>query len=321
MDFIQSYTNYIEEEIKKIKIPQQPIGLYDPVRYFLQIGGKRMRPILTLLGAEMFGLKKEDAIRASIAIECFHNFTLVHDDIMDEAPLRRGHETIHKKWDINSAILSGDILMIMAYQLLAGQKGDLKELMGVFSKVAIEVCEGQQMDMDFEKRDDISIAEYTKMIQLKTSVLLGAALELSAIIAGASKKDRKHIYNFGVNIGLAFQIQDDVLDLYADPKKFGKQVGGDVLANKKTMLYLMARDNATSSQLAYLKQLQLENNPSKKIENTINLFDEINAKELSLKMVYHYFSVAQNEINGIDVPEQSKEKLRNLSNFLLNRDV
>ncbi len=321
MDFIVAYTNYIEEELNKINIPQKPSGLYDPVRYFLKIGGKRIRPMLTLLGAELFGLKKEDAIRASIAIEAFHNFTLVHDDIMDDAPLRRGNETVHQKWDINSAILSGDILMIMAYQLLGGQKGDLKELLSVFNKAAIEVCEGQQMDMDFETRNDISISEYTEMIRLKTSVLLGGALELSAIIAGASKKDREHIYNFGVNIGLAFQIQDDVLDLYADPKKFGKQVGGDVLANKKTMLYLMAKNNANVTQLERLKQFESETDATKKITATKQLFDEVNAKELSLNMVNHYFSIAQNEMNSIDVPAQNKENLKGLSNFLLNREV
>lgn len=321
MEFIPAYTGYIENELKKIGLPVSPSGLYDPIRYFLQIGGKRMRPILTLLGTELFGLEKEKAIHAALAIEVFHNFTLIHDDIMDEAPLRRGFKTVHTKWDASTAILSGDVLMVKAYQLLETQEGDLRQLLHVFNKTAVEVCEGQQMDMDFETRADISIDEYTEMIRLKTSVLLGGALELAAIISNTSPENRKHIYNFGVNVGLAFQIQDDLLDLYADPEKFGKQVGGDVLANKKTMLYLLARNNANQEQLNKLKGLEQEKDHAKKIAGTKQIFDEIGAKKLSLNIINHYFALAEQEMDNINVPIKNKVMLTELSKYLLNREV
>lgn len=321
MEFIPSYTAYIERALKTVDIPQSPGRLYDPIRYFLSIGGKRMRPILTLLGAELFGLEKERVINSALAVEVFHNFTLIHDDIMDEAPLRRGFETIHTKWDSGTAILSGDVLMIKAYQLLEKQEGDLRQLLTLFNRTAVEVCEGQQLDMDFEKRSDISVEEYTEMIRLKTSVLLGCALEMSAIIAETDLETRKHIYNFGVNVGLAFQVQDDVLDLYADPEKFGKQVGGDVLSNKKTMLYLLAKENAGSSQLQRMETLLHEEKSAKKILETKEIFDQIGAKELCLEKINYYFSLAQQEMEQLNVPDRNKVRLTELSTFLLNREV
>jgi geranylgeranyl diphosphate synthase type II len=321
MEFIPIYTNYIEEELKKIDIPSSPKGLYDPVRYFLDIGGKRMRPILTLLGAELFGLEKEQVIQTALAVEVLHNFTLIHDDIMDNAPLRRGNVTVHEKWDTSTAILSGDILMIKAYQLLEKQEGDLRLLLKSLNRIMTEICEGQQMDMDFEVRSDITVGEYIEMIRLKTSVLLGGALELAAIIAGTSEKNKERIYQFGVNIGLAFQIQDDILDLYADPEKFGKQVGGDVVANKKTILSLLAKDNSTPSQLDILKELETEDNLSDKIAKTKRLFDELNIKQKSLDLVNHYFNLAQEEMNKIDIPLKNKQRLTELSIYLLNREV
>lgn len=321
MEFIPIYTGYIESELKKIYFPKSPSGLYDPIRYFLRIGGKRMRPVLTLLGAELFGLERERVIHAALAIEVFHNFTLIHDDIMDVAPLRRKFETVHTKWNVSTAILSGNVLMIKAYQLLEQQEGDLKQLLQTFNKTAVEVCEGQQLDMDFESRTDISIEDYINMIRLKTSVLLGGALELSAIVANTSTENRQYLYNFGINIGLAFQIQDDILDLYADPDKFGKQVGGDVLANKKTMLYLLAKKHATAEQLNKLQALAEEKNISKKIAETKQLFDEIGVKELSSRIVNHYFSIAKEEMNKIDVPEKNKIRLTELSEHILKREV
>lgn len=321
MKFIPAYTDYIESELKKLDFPESPSALYDPLRYFLQIGGKRMRPILTLLGTELFGLEKEKAIHAALAIEVFHNFTLIHDDIMDEAPLRRGFQTVHTKWNSTTAILSGDALMIKAYQLLQNQEGDLRQLLFSFNKTAVEVCEGQQLDMDFESRADIEIKDYIEMIRLKTSVLLGAALELAAIIANTTIENRTHIYNFGVNVGLAFQIQDDILDLYADPEKFGKQVGGDVLANKKTILYLLARKHATPGQLDKLRELADEPDDIKKITGTKQLFDDIGVKHMSIDMANHYFSLAQKEMNQIDVPQKNKIPLTELSQYLLKREI
>lgn len=321
MEFIAAYTNYVEQELKKIDIPDSPKGLYDPVRYFLKIGGKRMRPILTLLGAELFGVEKEKAIHTALAVEVLHNFTLIHDDIMDNAPLRRGNETVHEKWNTSTAILSGDVLMIKAYQLLENQEGDLRQLLKSFNRITAEICEGQQMDMDFEVRPDITVDEYIEMIRLKTSVLLGGALEMSAIIADTSEKNKEHIYQFGVNIGIAFQIQDDILDLYADPEKFGKQVGGDVAANKKAILSLLAKYDATPSQLSILKELEKEKNLSDKITKTKVLFDEINVKQKSLELVNHYFELAQQEMDKIDVPSKNKERLTELSIYLLNREL
>ena len=249
----------IEEEIIKIDFPSNPSNLYDPLRYFLAIGGKRMRPILTLMGAEAFGSTLEKALPSAMAVELFHNFSLIHDDIMDEAPIRRGQETVHTKWNSNIAILSGDVLLVKAYQMLAKQDASvMSDLLNVFNATAVEVCEGQQFDMDYESRNDVSIDEYIEMIRLKTSVLLGCALEMGAIIAEASKQNRELIYEFGQHIGIAFQIQDDILDLYADPDKFGKQVGGDVLSNKKTLLLLKAYELSNSTQKEELETLYNE---------------------------------------------------------------
>lgn len=321
MEFISAYTSYIERELKKINIPDLPLTLYDPIRYFLQIKGKRMRPVLTLLGAELFGVEKEKAIYAALAVEIFHNFTLIHDDIMDNAPLRRGYQTVHIKWNSSTAILSGDMLMIKAYQLLEQQEGNLRLLLETFNKTSVEICEGQQMDMDYQERENITISDYIEMIRLKTSVLLGCALELAAIIANASENDRKHIYNFGVYVGLAFQIQDDILDLYADPDKFGKQTGGDVIANKKTILYLLARENANDQQLNKLNALSIEQNKQQKISETKRLFDEIGVKNKSVEMMNNYFFMAQHEMNKINVPEKNKLLLNQISEYLLRRDV
>jgi geranylgeranyl diphosphate synthase type II len=320
MELIPVYSAYIESELRKIDFPETPNRLYDPLRYFLQIGGKRMRPILTLLSGELFGLQKEQVINAALAIEVFHNFTLIHDDIMDEAPVRRGFETVHTKWDSSTAILSGDVLMIQAYQLLEKQDGDLRALLKVFNQTAVEICEGQQIDMDFETRTDVEIEDYIEMIKLKTSVLLGCALELSAIIANTSVENRKHIYNFGVNIGLAFQIKDDVLDLYGDPSKFGKQVGGDVIANKKTILYLLAQKNADDNQLHKLKALIAEKDVQKKLNETKSIYDEIGVLETANEWMNHYFSLAQDDLKQIDVSDERKLVLKQLGDFLLKRE-
>lgn len=319
---LKHYTTLIEGGLGKIGFPTTPERLYEPLRYFLQIGGKRIRPMLTLLGAELFGASHEKAIAQALSIEVFHNFTLIHDDIMDEAPLRRNVQTIHEKWNRDVAILSGDVLMIKAYQLL-GQIDHalLPEAFALFNKTAIEVCEGQQMDMDFEQRSDVTIDEYIEMIRLKTSVLLGCALEMGAIVAEASLHDREAIYNFGQHIGIAFQIQDDILDLYADPDKFGKQVGGDVIANKKTMLYLTAIQNATKEQLEVMKQLQNEDNLELKVERTRQLFDQLNSRSRCEARMQEHYDIAMQSLAIIDVEEAQKAKLIGLANFLMNREV
>ena len=321
MQEISAYTNYIEREIARLDFPLHPSNLYDPLRYFMQLGGKRMRPILTLLGAELFGEQKENAINAALSVETFHNFSLIHDDIMDEAPLRRNQATVHEKWNQNIAILSGDVLFVKAFQLLA--KHDLKQLsqlLDLFNKTAIEVCEGQQMDMDFETRTDVSIDEYIEMIRLKTSVLLGCALEMGAIIANASENDKRHLYEFGQNIGIAFQIQDDILDLYADPEKFGKQVGGDVISNKKTLLNLKALELATSNQQDYLKELAVEKDHSKKIIETTQIYNEIGAKEACEVVMQAYYEKAVTALNAIEIDQNQKIPLQQLAQYLMNRE-
>ena len=322
MTELKDYTAYIDKSLSELNFPSKPSELYDPIRYFLNIGGKRIRPILTLLGAELFGCDKGSAISQALSIEVFHNFTLVHDDIMDEAPLRRNQATIHQKWNTNVGILSGDVMIIKAYQLLCQISAEkLPEALEVFSKTAVEVCEGQQMDMDFESRHDVTIAEYVEMIRLKTSVLLGAALSIGAIVANASEKDKKNIYAFGQNIGIAFQIQDDILDLYADPLKFGKQVGGDVIANKKTILYLTALTDATKEQREILKQLDNEKNIELKIKRTRQLFGQLKVKESCKERMQSYYSQAKENLSEIEVPENNKRKLLELASYLMDREI
>ncbi|XOV69224.1 MAG: polyprenyl synthetase family protein [Fluviicola sp.] len=321
MEALKNYTALIEKELAKDQFPKQPAELYDPLRYFLALGGKRIRPVLTLLSSEMFGSTAEKALPQALAIEVFHNFTLIHDDIMDEAPTRRKMPTVHEKWNTNIAILSGDVLLIKAYQLLAQVDAEkLPEILEVFNKTSVEVCEGQQMDMNFESRLDVSISEYIEMIRLKTSVLLGGALEIGAIVAGASKEDRKRIYDFGQYLGIAFQIQDDILDLYADPEKFGKMVGGDVVANKKTLLHLMAVGTANAEQMVILKQLQEEENAELKVTRTRELFDHLEAKEKCREEMLAYQEKAMMALEGIQVPEAKKAGLVSLADFLLNRN-
>jgi len=251
----------------------------------------------------------------------FHNFTLIHDDIMDEAPLRRNMQTVHTRWNQNIAILSGDVLFVKAYQLLAMQKGEhLPALLEIFNKTSIEVCEGQQMDMDFETRQDVSIPEYVEMIRLKTSVLLGCALEMGAIIGNATKEDRHLLYEFGQHIGIAFQIQDDILDLYADPEKFGKQVGGDVISNKKTLLNLKAMELADDSQKLRLEELSKENDFTLKVSKTKELYSHIGAKESCEAEMQAHYTIAMNALHQIQLPEENKKPLIALSDYLMVRN-
>lgn len=319
---LRDYTVLIEKELERIDFPSTPSNLYDPLRYFLKIGGKRMRPILTLLGSEAFGVDKDKALNAALAIEVFHNFSLIHDDIMDDAPLRRGQETVHEKWNNNIGILSGDVLLVKAYQLIAkNDPQSLPEILDIFNRTAVEVCEGQQMDMDFESRDNVSIDEYIEMIRLKTSVLLGCALETGAIVAGASKNDAKLIYEFGQQIGIAFQIQDDILDLYADPEKFGKQVGGDVICNKKTLLLLKAFEIANETQTAQLNALLAEQDLALKVKSVRTLFDDLGIREICKGIMNEHYSKAKLAINQISISEESKKPLLELAAYLMEREV
>lgn len=322
MTTVTSYQEVLETEISKINLPEHPKNLYDPLRYFLTLGGKRTRPTLTLLGCQLFGVPGIKAINAAIAVELFHNFTLIHDDIMDKAPLRRGKPTVHEKWDTNIGILSGDVLFVEAYKYLAKHDTDvLPKLIEVFSKTAVEVCEGQQMDMDFETRDDISIEAYIEMIRLKTSVLLGAALKMGGIVAKASDEDLDLLYKFGMNVGIAFQLQDDYLDLFADPEKFGKQVGGDIISNKKTFLLLKAEQLAEGENEKEFKSILSENNQANKVKRAQILFKKLEVDSLAKKKMEEYYHNAKEYISKIKLSDEQKEPLLSLANYLMHRDV
>ena len=320
MKFISSYAAFIKDEISQLNLPDSPQNLYDPLNYLLSQEGKKIRPILTLLSAELFGGTMESSKNAALAIEIFHKFTLVHDDIMDKAPLRRGKKTIHEKWNSNIAILSGDVLLVKAYEQLSLSKADLvPELLRVFNKTAIQVCEGQQMDMDFENMEHISEQKYIEMIRLKTSVLLGCALEFGAIICNESIDNRKKIYDFGVNIGIAFQIQDDLLDLYGNPEKVGKQTGGDIIANKNTLLSIIANNHANEKELSELRTLKKDENHHRKISRTQAIFDQIQVREKCSQTMKHYHTKAIHHFNSLKIKDKSPDLLK-LTNTLLNRE-
>jgi len=302
----------------------EPKNLYEPVQYILGLGGKRLRPILTLMTAEVFGGKAKEAMDAALAVEMFHNFSLVHDDIMDDAPLRRGKTTVHEKWDINTGILSGDAMLILSYQFFESYPADMYvELTKLFSKTAIEVCEGQQYDVDFETRDDVTIPEYLKMIEYKTSVLVAAAMKMGAIVAKASKKDADAIYEFGRNLGIAFQLQDDYLDAFGDPKTFGKQVGGDIMENKKTYLYLKSLENASKDDqdgLLHLYSIKPEDSTAK-VEAVKTIFKESGAVEETKKAIQDFTQKAFDALAETGLHEKNKALLQQFGEGLMERTV
>jgi len=323
MNKIVQYIALVEESLKKTITHKNPIELYDPIAYTLNLGGKRIRPALLLLANDLFGGKTENAIKSALAIEVFHNFTLVHDDIMDNAPLRRGQKTVYKKWNTNIAILTGDVMLIQAIQLLSeNNKTTLPEVLEIFNTTAIEVCEGQQFDMNYETLNNVSIDDYLKMIELKTAVLLGASLKIGAIIANATKENAHHIYEFGKNLGIAFQLMDDVLDLYGNPEKFGKRIGGDVLANKKTYLLLKAQEIATGKtkkDLDFcLSSAALKDNA--KVEKIKTIFNELNIKKLAMDEMNLFYNTAILNLDSIDAPKEKKQVFENFAKTLMNRE-
>jgi geranylgeranyl diphosphate synthase type II len=316
----ETFIQYLDEKV----VLAEPKNLYEPIVYILQLGGKRLRPILTLMTAEIFGTSHKKALDAALAVEVFHNFSLVHDDIMDEAPLRRGKATVHEKWDINTGILSGDAMLILAYQLFENYEGSIfKALAELFSKTAIEVCEGQQYDVDFETRNDVTIPEYLKMIEYKTAVLVGAAMKMGAIIAETSEKDAKAIYDFGRYLGIAFQLQDDYLDAYGNPETFGKQVGGDIIENKKTYLYLKALENSSQEDKEKLMQLFSEKsaNPTEKVATVKAIFDKANIPETMKSAISNYTQKAFKLLETLHVGDEEKQQLKAFGEYLMNRTV
>tara|TARA_B100001287_G_C22683444_1_gene531865 strand:- start:1529 stop:2497 length:969 start_codon:yes stop_codon:yes gene_type:complete len=321
MEFLKDYTSKIDKGLKSINLSENPANLYDPLRYFFQLGGKRIRPILTLLASECFDRNGvNESINAALAIEIFHNFSLVHDDIMDEAPVRRGKQTVHKKWNQNIAILCGDVMLVKAYEYLNSYSPEkAKQLIEIFNKTAIDVCEGQQMDMDFEKLSNVTQDEYIKMITLKTSVLLGCALQMGAIIGGGDLKEQNDLYDYGLNMGIAFQIQDDLLDLYGDPKLVGKQVGGDIIAKKNTLLMVVAKESANQKQLKTLEKLLSEKNIEKKIDGIIALFKILKVQEKCEELMNEYYKMAEYHLQNINL-NTYKSKLWLLTNQLQKRN-
>lgn len=314
------FNSYLENKIRT----KEPKNLYDPILYIMELGGKRLRPILTLISADVLGGKYEDALDAALAIEVFHNFSLVHDDIMDAAPLRRGEKTVHKKWDVNTGILSGDVMLINSYQYFESYPADLfKSLIKVFSKTAIEVCEGQQYDMDFEISDDVTVPDYIKMITYKTAVLVAAAMKMGAIIARSSEELQSAIYDYGINLGIAFQLQDDYLDAFGDPENFGKQVGGDIIENKKTFLYIRALELATEEEKRELKNLFSikPQDPQEKIQTVKQIFIKSGAAEVTREEIEKYTKRAFQILESFDAPENKKGVLQRFGNKLMNREV
>lgn len=315
----KSVQDYLDSRL----FPETPINLYEPIRYILSLAGKRVRPMLAVMGAELFDdTALEDVLPASAAIEYFHNFTLMHDDIMDEAPLRRGQASVHKKWNDNVAILSGDVLLVKAYQELAKCPQDkVPALLQLFNQTAVEVCEGQQYDMDFEERAEVSESEYIDMIRLKTSVLLGCGLQMGAIIANADKASQALIYEFGVNLGVAFQLQDDILDVYGDPETFGKQVGGDILSNKKTILYSKLRALINTEDLAQLElllQTELSDEPNK-VEKMKALYGKYDIYNLVTLQKEEFTTIAYEKLATIEVSDAKKASLFSLADALMHR--
>lgn len=311
----------IDKKIQQLDYPNQPRNLYEPIGYMLSLGGKRLRPVLVLLSNEMFGGNIHHAIPAALSVEMFHNFSLVHDDIMDAASIRRGMPTVHKKWDETVAILSGDLMMIKAIDLLCETEStDIKSLIKCFNKAATEVCEGQQIDMNFEKIIHVTSEEYIHMISLKTAVLLGASLQLGAIVAGASTKDQYHVYEFGKQIGIAFQIQDDILDAFGEGDKVGKKIGGDIVANKKTILMIEARNKANEYQLKELDEyLSMNDNEELKIKGVLDLYKQTNVLETCEKLKSFYLNNALTHLGEISVPTEHKSILKQSALGLMQR--
>lgn len=324
MHSIQFYQEAVKDHFESLVNNKEPRNLYEPIEYILALGGKRMRPVLTLLASEIFNKDYKEALPAATAIEVFHNFSLIHDDIMDDAPLRRGNQTVHEKWDINTGILSGDAMLILAYQYFENYEPQIfQKLAKLFSKTALEVCEGQQYDVDFETRDDVTINEYLKMIEYKTAVLVGAAMKMGAIVAETSQENANLIYDFGLNLGIAFQLQDDYLDAFGDPKTFGKQVGGDIIENKKTYLYLKALEFGSTEQkeqLLHLFSIQPIDNADK-IESVKQIFIETNSANETQNAIKEFTQKAFSTLDKLDVKDSKKEVLRVFGEKLMNRNV
>ena len=313
--------NMVNEFLENLPYDRKPYSLYEPVKYVLSMGGKRIRPTLMLLSYNIFKNDPEKILMNAVALETYHNYTLLHDDLMDNADLRRGHETVHKKWGANTAILSGDSMLVLAYERMA-QCDDkhLAKVLKIFTTTALEIGEGQQYDMEFETRNDVKEEEYIEMIRLKTSVLLACALKIGAVLADASEEDAENLYKFGEQIGLAFQLQDDFLDVYGDTKVFGKAIGGDILAGKKTFMLINALAHANDSQRKELEQwLAINDRPKEKIEAVTRLYNEIGIDRMATEKIAFYFTESHRYLEAVNVDESRKIELRRYAERMMKR--
>lgn len=321
---LKSYLEAINKEIAEHKYGTHPQELYEPLEYIMSLGGKRLRPALTLMSANLWLYNWQKAVRPALAVEVFHNFTLMHDDIMDQAPLRRSQATVHEKWDINTAILSGDVMLVAAYELLAEvEDANFKHVIKRFNRTAAEVCEGQQLDMMFASKENVSKEEYIEMIRLKTSVLLGFALELGAIVAGADQESIDLLYSIGVNLGLGFQVKDDILDVYGEQAKVGKQIGGDIIENKKTWLMIDALEKAEEFNVAKELNTWLQKetfNNTEKVEAVKAIFDTIGVKQDAELAMHAYFNLAFDSLKKLNVSEDKKLVIKSFAEDLLKRE-
>ena len=309
----------IEEALARLTFDQPPRSLFDPITYTLSLGGKRIRPALALMACDLFGGKNEDVLQPALGLEVFHNFTLLHDDLMDEADRRRDKPTVHKLWNPNVAILSGDAMLICAYQLVA--KANDKAILELFSRTALEICAGQQYDMEFESRPDVTEEEYIEMIRLKTAVLLACALKVGAMIGGASTADADALYDYGIHIGLAFQLQDDLLDVYGDPKTFGKNIGGDILCNKKTFLLINALSAASEEQRQVMEDWMARKtyDAQEKIAAFANLYNELSIRDLTERRIEDYYRMADEDLARLSIAPESLSVLKGTCDRLMKR--
>jgi geranylgeranyl diphosphate synthase type II len=312
----------LEDHIKNHRYGDSPKELYEPIRYIMSLGGKRLRPMLVMLGYSLFDKNPKEIVDQALAVEVFHNFTLMHDDIMDDAPLRRGKATVHEKWNTNTAILSGDVMLVKAYELLLSTpKGQLKQVIRMFNTCAAEVCEGQQFDMVFETKNKVTEAEYLEMIRLKTAVLIGMSLELGGVLADANEADHRALYDFGVNIGIGFQLKDDLLDVYGDKDKFGKQVGGDIIANKKTFLLIEALEKANKKQKTalnkWIKTTDFDN--KEKVDSVTTIYNEIGIKALTEAKMNEYFDKGFSALKKVNAGLAQKAHLKEFAETLIDR--
>lgn len=309
--------------IEQLPYERKPFSLYEPIQYVLSLGGKRIRPVLMLLSYQLYKDEPEQILMPAVALETYHNYTLLHDDLMDNADLRRGQATVHKRWDDNTAILSGDSMLVLAYERMAKVPADkLATILSLFTETALEIGEGQQYDMEFERRDDVREEEYIEMIRLKTSVLLACAMKMGAILAGASDEDAENLYKYGEQVGLAFQLQDDLLDVYGDPSVFGKAIGGDITSNKKTYMLINAFQRADDRQSLELHRWvdAVSFDRQEKIKAVTDLYNQIGIRQLCEKKINYYFEQAKQYLACINVPAERKQPLIDFTNEMMHRD-